>query len=98
MTLPPEQQAIRDKCFHPSGRFVEFPKDAIEHSIPERFEKIVRMNPDRVAVKTKNILLTYAELNRAANQIAWAIVAQCGEEKEPVALSLAHGADVITSL
>ena len=23
--LPPEQQAIRAKCFHPSGTFVEFP-------------------------------------------------------------------------
>ena len=25
LTLPLEQQAIRDKCFHPSGTFVEFP-------------------------------------------------------------------------
>ncbi len=98
MKLPPEQQAIRDKCFHPSGMFVEFPKEEIEQSIPERFEKIVRMNPDRVAIKTKNLLLTYAELNRAANQLACAIVAQCGEEKEPIALALEHGADVIIAI
>jgi len=25
--LPPEQEAIRAKCFHPSGTFVEFPKE-----------------------------------------------------------------------
>ena len=86
MKLPSEQQAIRDKCFHPSKIFVEFAKDAMEHSIPELFEKIVRMNPNRLAVKTKNLLLTYAELNRAANQLACAIVAQSGEEKEPVAV------------
>ncbi len=98
MKLPSEQQAIRDKCFHPSGMFVEFPKDAMEHSIAELFEKIVRMNPHRVAVKTKNLLLTYAELNRCANQLARAIVAQCGEEKEPVTVCLAHGADVITAV
>ena len=41
--LPPEQQAIRDKCFHPSGTFVEFPIEDVETSIPARFEKIVRI-------------------------------------------------------
>jgi hypothetical protein len=37
---PPEQEAIRAKCFHPSGIFVDFAKEEIEQSIPERFEKI----------------------------------------------------------
>jgi hypothetical protein len=37
LKLPPEQQAIRDKCFHPTGAFVEFKKEGIEQSIPERF-------------------------------------------------------------
>jgi hypothetical protein len=50
--LPPEQQAIRDKCFHPRGTVVEFPIEDIEISIPARFEKIVRMYPDNLAVKT----------------------------------------------
>ena len=43
--LPPEQQAIRAKCFHPTGTFVEFKKEEIEQSIPERFEKIVGLYP-----------------------------------------------------
>jgi non-ribosomal peptide synthetase component F len=64
--LPPDQQAIRDKCFHPTGTFVEFPKEEIEQSIPERFEKIVRLYPDRIAVKTANQAWTYAELNGMA--------------------------------
>ena len=38
--LPPDQQAIRDQCFHPSGTFVEFPREEVEQSIPERFEKL----------------------------------------------------------
>ncbi|HEY7165359.1 MAG TPA: hypothetical protein VIB79_12405, partial [Candidatus Binatia bacterium] len=42
MKLPPEQLAIRAKCFHPSGRFEEFTKEEVEQSIPERFEKIVK--------------------------------------------------------
>ena len=27
--LPPEQQAIRAKCFHPTGTFVEFNEEEI---------------------------------------------------------------------
>jgi hypothetical protein len=45
--LPAEQQAIRAKCFHPSGSFVEFAKEESEQSIPRRFEKVARMYPDR---------------------------------------------------
>lgn len=42
--LPPEQEGIRAKCFHPTGKFVEFPKE-VEQSIPERFERIVKLLP-----------------------------------------------------
>ena len=45
--LPPEQEAIRAKCFHPSGTFVEFPIEDVETSIPTRFE-IVRLYPERL--------------------------------------------------
>ena len=53
INLPPEQQAIRGKCFHSSGAFVEFPMEDVETSIPARFEKIVRLHADRIAVKTE---------------------------------------------
>jgi len=97
VTLPPEQQAIRDKCFHPSGTFVEFPIEDIEQSIPARFEKIVRMYPDRVAVKMGSRALTYYELNQAANRIACAIVAKCGQRSEPVGILFANAIDVIAA-
>lgn len=32
--LPPDQQAIRDKCFHPSGTYVQFPIEVIGMSFP----------------------------------------------------------------
>ncbi len=95
--LPPEQQTIRDKCFHPSGTFVEFPIEDVEPSIPARFEKIVRMYPSRLAVKTKNRALTYDELNRAANRLARAILSRREPAEEPVGLFLTDGAHLITA-
>ena len=94
-SLPPEQQAIRDNCFHPSGMFVEFPFEEVEQSIPARFEKIVRRYPDRIAVKMGDRALTYHELNQAANRLARAILGRQGVGNEPVAIFLEHGAPVI---
>jgi len=96
--LPPEQQAIRAKCFHPSGTFVEFPIEEVEQSIPERFEKIVRIYPDRVAVKVRDQFLTYDQLNVAANRIARAILALPGTAEQPIALLFEHDAPMITAI
>jgi non-ribosomal peptide synthetase component F len=66
----PEQEAIRAKCFHPSGTFVEFPIEEVETSIPARFEKIVRLYPERLAVKMGDQAQTYDELNQADQPIS----------------------------
>jgi hypothetical protein len=58
MQLPPEQETIRGKCFHPLGKFVEFPKEDVETSIAQRFEKIAGRFPDHIAVKMGNRTLT----------------------------------------
>jgi amino acid adenylation domain-containing protein len=89
--LPPEQQAIRDKCFHPSGTFVEFPREEVERSIPERFEKIVRMYPDRIAVEMDHESLTYEALNRVANRLANRILAEENVDESPIAIVLPKG-------
>jgi amino acid adenylation domain-containing protein len=96
--LPPEQEAIRAKCFHPMGTFVEFKKEEVEQSIPRRFEEIVRQYPDRVAVKTGNHTLTYGALNEIANRIARVILAHRGEGEEPVAFLLEHGAGLMAAI
>ena len=98
MKLPPAQQRIRAKCFHPSGIFVEFPVADVESSIPERFQKIVRMYPDRPAVHMSGCALTYDELNQTANRLARAIIDRQGEENEPVGIFLKHGGPVIPAI
>jgi len=79
-SLPPEQQAIRDKCFHPSGTFVEFPIEDVKTSIPARFEKIVQRYPEYTAIKTGERVVTYAELNGIANRLARVMLARGGIE------------------
>lgn len=59
---PPSQLAIRAKCFHPSGTYVEFPIEDVETSIPARFEKIAQRYPQRIAVKADHEQLTYRRL------------------------------------
>ena len=96
--LPPEQEAIRAKCFHPTGTFVEFKREEIEQSIPERFEKIAAQYPDRIAVKTEDHVFTYDALNRAANRVARAVLSKRGKCNEPVAILLEPGAPVVVAI
>src|SRR5688572_10852794 len=95
LSLPPEQEAIRAKSFHPSGTFVEFPKEDVEKSIPERFEKVVTRFPDHLAIKSEDQTLTYSQVNSAANRVAHAILSRCGRRQRPVALFLERGAPLI---
>jgi amino acid adenylation domain-containing protein len=96
--LPLEQEAIRAKCFHPTGKFVKFPEAAVGASIPERFEKIVRLYPQRQAVKCGDRCLTYELLNQTANRIARTILALRGPGSEPIALLFEHDAEVIAAI
>ena len=88
INLPPEQQAIRGKCFHSSGAFVEFPMEDVETSIPARFEKIVGLHADRIAVKTETRVATYSQLNEMANRLAHALFQRQGRRAQLVALLL----------
>ncbi|HKX19632.1 MAG TPA: non-ribosomal peptide synthetase [bacterium] len=67
----------------------------VEQTISSRFEQQVAQCPDRIAVKTRTAGLTYAHLNRAANEVAWTVMAQRGAAQEPVALLFEHGAPFI---
>jgi amino acid adenylation domain-containing protein len=96
--LPPDQQGIRDKCFHRPGEVVEFSRTDAEQSIPVRFEKIVKLFPHRLAVRVGERSLTYDELNRYSDHIAQAILEARGPGSEPVALLLAHGVDAIATI
>ena len=96
--IPPEQQAIQDRCFHPSRKFTAFPIEEVEQSIPERFEKIARLYPGQIAVKMGDRAMTYDELNQGANRIAYAVLEKRGSMAEPIMLFFEHGSDVITAI
>ncbi|MGH7770390.1 MAG: non-ribosomal peptide synthetase, partial [Candidatus Binatia bacterium] len=66
--------------------------------IPDRFEKIVRQYPDRLAVKMGDRSLSYDAFNRAANRIARAVLAKRGPESEPIVVLFEHGIDVILAI
>ncbi len=82
----------------PCGEFVEFEADAIEQSIPSRFQQQVARNPDRIAVRTRGDELTYGELDAWADRIACAFLEQLGERQEPVGILLAQGASAVAAI
>ncbi len=96
--LPPEQQSVRAKSFHPTGTFIRFQKHEIEQSIPDRFEAQVLRYPDRLAVKTRSQQLTYQDLNQAANRIAHAILTRLGDKEEPVAILIEQSESQIAAI
>jgi acyl-coenzyme A synthetase/AMP-(fatty) acid ligase/acyl carrier protein len=82
---------IRAKCFHPSGKFVEFPIEDIERSIPERFEKIARMYPDRIAIKAGNHVVRYDQLDALADRVARKLIGVFSGNKGPVCMLIDNG-------
>lgn len=82
----------------PTNPFVPFRSEEIEQSIPGRFEQQVAKGPERLAVKTRTQALTYAELNRAGNRIAHALLALRGSRGEPVALVVERDAPLIATI
>ena len=84
-------------CPVPANGFLEFAKEEIEQSIPERFEKLAAGHPERIAIKTNDCTLTYRELDEAANRLAHAILAESERSVEPVALLFANGARFVAA-
>lgn len=77
---------------------VSFSSADLEQAVPERFEKIVRMYPDRLAVKTGNEAVTYSQLNAMANRLAHAIVARRGSEAEAIAILVEKGPHLMAAM
>jgi amino acid adenylation domain-containing protein len=93
-----EQGRIRERCGHPSGRFVEFCAEDVEQSVSARFEQQAALHGSRPAIRTATGELSYRELDLLANRIARAIVARLGEGNEPVAVLFEHGAAGIAAI
>ncbi len=67
-------------------------------TIPECIEHFARTLPDRIAVKTRAQQFTWAELNRAANRAARAILAGGDAGRGPVAVLIPRGAGLTVAL
>jgi len=92
------QHAASARRVRPTNAFLEFTRDEVEQSVPERFEKQVLLYADRPAVKTATHELTYRRLNQAANRVARAVLARRGEGEEPVAVLLQKDAPLIAAI
>jgi non-ribosomal peptide synthetase component F len=82
----------------PTSPFVPFPPEAIEQSIPTRFEEQVKKNGQRTAIQSERGELSYENLNLAANRVARAILAARGPGAQPVAFLLESGLAQIVAL
>ncbi len=94
--MEPDNRPQSDQV-RPSSPFIEFNREEINQSIPQRFEKIALTYSDRLAVKTRDHALTYRELNLIANRVASAICAQKEPDETPVALLFEHDSPLIAA-
>ncbi|HEX7242481.1 MAG TPA: amino acid adenylation domain-containing protein, partial [Longimicrobiaceae bacterium] len=91
-------RSVRARGIGTGRPFEEFARGDIEQTIPDRFEAQVRLHPDRLAVRTRTTRLTYAELNRAAEAVARAILRTRPAAAERVALLFEHDAAMIVGI
>jgi len=77
---------------------ITFDKAEIEQSIIARFEKQVRLFPDRLAVKDVNGALDFTGIDRAANRIAARLLDEYGEKRAAVAILLEHSLPAIVAI
>lgn len=82
----------------PHNDYIPFPDEAIEGSIPDRFEQQAVMYPDRIAIKSRGRVYTYDDVNRSANRVAHAILNHGGEGPHAVALFLEHGPSPVLAI
>ena len=71
------------------------PNDTCVHLL---FEEQVSKTPDAEAVVFEDVILTYAELNARANQLAHALIVLGVKSEEPVAVLLERSPEVIVAL
>src|SRR5262245_42359958 len=92
-TQQPDQTRIT-----PGPSFRPFEKAWTELSLVECFERQVLATPQRLAVKFGGQSWTYEQLNQAANRLARAIVAECGQDQAPVAFMVGRGTAEVAAI
>jgi amino acid adenylation domain-containing protein len=72
-----------------------YPSDA---TIPARFAAQVVANPDATALAAGRTAISYAELDRRSNALAWLLRRRGVSTDTPVAVAIERGPDLITAL
>ncbi|MBN3005209.1 amino acid adenylation domain-containing protein [Chromobacterium alkanivorans] len=72
--------------------------DAERQCLHRRFEAQARARPDAVALSCDGETLTYAELDRRANRLAWRLDAAGVRGNAPVALAFGRGVDSVVAI
>ncbi len=75
-----------------------FTREEINNSIVDRFEKIVLAFPQRLAIKTNKEELTFQELNRRVNKLAFKILDQGDKAVNSIAIFLSHNEGPIIAM
>ena len=75
-----QSRAISVEPTAATSGFLCFPREDVERSVPERFERQVELYPDKIAVVDAESTVTYRELNRLANRIAHEVLAARGTQ------------------
>ena len=83
---------------HTNDGFRSFTDDAIERSIPERFDEVVHAHGRRLALEWPGGRHTYASLDAAANRLARTLCARSSDASVPVALLFAHGGEALVAI
>lgn len=87
MTDPNHERARAARPDYPGT----FDKRETEGTVIERFDKIVALHADQLAIDDGRRALTYRELDEATDRLARALVDRLGPAAEPVALLYRHG-------
>ena len=70
----------------------------VEQSVPDRFEKVVALHSNRLAIKTAKHALTYDALNKAANRVARVVVEKSLDSDRPVVVVFDHDAPIVVAI
>ena len=93
MNLPPAEK--KQLLIDWNVTTAPFPKDTCVHLL---FEAQVAKSPNSEAVVFEEVILTYAELNARANQLAHALTALGVTADEPVGIALDRSPDAVIAL
>lgn len=92
-----EQQRIVERCRHPAGGFAPVQLERPEHLLAH-LERQASALDSRLALTKAGARVSYRQLNEAANRLGRLVLAQLGEEPEPVALLLDNGPVAVAAM